>query len=116
MLIIFSSFFSTLERHIEKEEARARLSELNSNDKSYVGINGELLLIYFLLFVLMLTISCFVLGVFLRKRRLGNSDQNSNPNNLHNANTNDKTAIHDKTRYIKVPTNNNDLTNLNLNN
>lgn len=62
-----------LDRHIKEEESRASLGESASSDKLNNGINGELILIYFLLFVLMLTIACFVLGVFLKNRRGKNS-------------------------------------------
>lgn len=124
-----------LDRIIDEQE-KSRPSELNNSNDRYTSINGELLLIYFLMFVLMLTIACFILGVFL-KRRLGSSNQTRNAsinNSLHNFNTNTPCAYSSlgekKTEppqqannakrppneYRKLPTtNNNDSTNLNLN-
>lgn len=121
-----------LDRHIKEEESRAALSESANTDKLNNSINGELLLIYFLLFVLMLTIACFVLGVFL-KNRLGRHPPTSRnaslqTNRLHNLTTATNaqysnlgeqkgtgTQAQESTKYQKVPTNNNDLANQNLN-
>lgn len=62
----------------------------------------------------MLTISCFILGVFL-KRRLGNSNRHSSQNSLHNLGIKKTNPQDINTRYHKIPTNNNDLKNQNLN-
>ena len=119
-----------LDRHIKEEESRAGLTDTASSDKLNT-INGEQFLIYFLLFVLMLTIACFVLGFFLKKRLGRNSapGRTTSAGRLHNPNgttTNAQysnlgeqkspgTQIQESTKYQKVPTNNNDLANQNLN-
>lgn len=117
-----------LDQHIKEEESRASMSESASSDK-YSTINGEQLLIYFLLFVLMLTIACFVLGVFLKNRLGRNSAPGrqaaARPHNFNIATNTQYSTLGDQkstatqvqgsTKYEKVATNNNDLANQNLN-
>lgn len=111
---------ANLDRQIEEDE-KEHQKELNAtnNDKSYNGINGELLLIYFLLFVLMLTIACFILGVFLRKR-LGdstnptlNSTTDAHQSINKQTSNEQKTTVQERIKYQKIPTNNTINQNLN---
>lgn len=113
--------------------------EINQPDRN---VNGELLLIYFLMFLLMLVIAGFITGVFL-KHRMDHSTNNPtlcpstniSSHNFTNANAQcaytsldmdkksdqpslrmDSATKRYQNEYIKVSTNNNnELTNLNNN-